>query len=220
VKHFLKGKAKYLLLVPILLTIGFMLFFQAAFDEINRTVFNEKLIEKRMGVDMVSLVLDSFYNSNAATNGYDYKLLVTTMTDNADKAYSVFAAVYDNQLNELAEKYNNTVVPNDFEPVYTSAFRSAVKRNISGYVQLPFVQSDGKSNTMYIYYRWISLDNKSGDRILLAVGITTDSVQSWPAGWLAFGMVCQTAISFVMGTALIIVISRQQSKLSGKVVSG
>jgi len=89
------SKSKYLFLLPIIIMIAFSAFFSRVITEINSELLHEKMIEKRLSIDLIDSQIDKFIEQDADWQEYDYVSIIADSMQNIDSIPLTFAALYD-----------------------------------------------------------------------------------------------------------------------------
>jgi hypothetical protein len=210
------GRLKYIFLVPIIIMIGFAIFFQKAFDEIESSTFEEKIVEKKSDIDLIAFAFEQFIEKDQISVNQHGKEYLIQMIEEIDRESSIFAAAYSSDLklrtNRYVDlKYTTSIQVNQinsrdfFSPLRSSAFTKLIQENDSGLETMPYFANDPNSSLISLYFKWTS-SNTASDRYLLVVGVLPDSVITQPAAWVKVGMVFQIAITYAANIGLIILL--------------
>ena len=127
------SKSKYLFLLPILLMIAFSAFFNILMDEIGKALLHEKMIEKRLNIDLIDSQIDRFIELDEDWESYDYTSILAYDMQKLDE----MPLTFDSELNNLsvrAPSYESK----PFDPLIYDEFIQAVQQNERGDVVVPF----------------------------------------------------------------------------------
>jgi hypothetical protein len=210
-KNFIHSKLKYLYLLPILLLIGFSIFFNYIYNERQREVINEKMIEKRTEVEIIVAQVDRYVEIDKDWGTYNYAADISYVVEKLDRMYGVFAAVYDDKFRLVSKRVlsgeSEDESDNLFDPVQSSDFIIKAQYNNSGNLELPY--NRGRDEVvMHTYFQWVPTKPSYERRLLVVIGITPDSAQTHPENFMTFGMIGLIAVTFLLNLGLVIMISR------------
>jgi len=194
---------KYLFLVPIALMIAFILFYQYAFSEIQQKISSDKMIEKRVAIDLIASSVNNSIKQNHDWNTYNYQENINAMIEELNSMNTIFAAQFDEQLSIISNKATDSGCK-PFDPTEFSEFVDAVKHNERGDLEIPY-DNGHHISPMQLSYRWIP-DNKSLEsRILLVIGTTQDSITKYHTKLIA-GIIVQIATTSLINVAFVILL--------------
>ena len=213
------SKLKYLFLLPIVLMIAFSTFFHILMDEIGNALLHEKMIEKRLNIDLIDSQIDKFIEVDDDWETYDYASILAYDMQTLDKLPLTFAALYDGDLNNIsvrAQSYEST----PFDPLVYKEFVQAVHENERGDLTVLFAPPDSEARDMLIYFRWVPSDVNLNNRLLTVVAISRYTVDTPLSGWIIYGtatlIIVTTLLNLVL-VALLCNLGNVYSKRKGKV---
>lgn len=199
------GKLKYLFLIPMILLIGFAIFFARTYDKVQHEILSEKINEKIMAVDMTSVAVDKYIELNIGQGTYDYMYVVTSLTEKIGEMQDAFIAVYDDQHNIMSEQFGDPNT-NFFDPLIHEEFLDAIKQKQFGDLKLIHDNGQSKSIPINVYFRWIPTNKGSTERCLVVVGVSLESVTTNAQNQLIVAMAAQTVISFLTNMGFVILL--------------
>jgi hypothetical protein len=213
------SKSKYLFLLPIVLMIAFSVFFHILLDEIGNALLHEKMIEKRLNIDLIDSQIDRFIELDDDWGTYDYESILAYDMNTLDKLPLTFAALYDENLNNLsvrAPSYESA----PFDPMIYEEFLQAIYENERGDIKVLFAPPDSEERDMLIYFRWVPSDASLNNRLLTVVAISRYSVDTPLSGWIVYGtatLIFVTTLLNLVLVALLCNLGNVYSKRKGRV---
>ena len=185
-------RGRYLALIPFLFVVVCCLYFGNLTGEINRTLLEEKILEKTLDIDLIADLTEAQGGQEALANSIAY----------LDAQPYTFAALYDEELNNIS---NRTASYTDlFNPFQSEEVLAAVRSNERGKAQMQYTPVDAEERTMYLYYRWVDAEQ----RVLAVVAISHYSVTNHAAAWVLWGAVAQTIITMILNVLMVLIIVR------------
>ena len=198
------GRLKYLFLIPVALMIGFSYFYTYVINAIDQQTLGEKMVEKRLEIELISSIIENYVERDQDWSRYDYPGDINVMIEKLDEMDAVFAAQYDGQLQLLSRR----IVDHDhepFNPMLFPGFADIVRQNERGELEYPY--DNGKwTSPMQLYYQWLPSDTSYENRSLLIIGATQDSIVTKQEVWLTVGIVVQIAITFIANVAFVVLL--------------
>ena len=199
------SKWKYLFLLPILLMIAFSVFFSILMDEIGNAILHEKMVEKRLNIDLIDSQIDRFIELDEDWDTYDYVSILAYDMQKLDEMPLTFAALYDFELNNISAR-SPSYESKPFDPMSYEEFVIAVNNNERGDLIVPFAPPDSEERDMLIYFRWVPTDTTLEKRLLTVVAISRYSVDTPLANWIVYGTVTLILITTLLNLALVAVL--------------
>ena len=199
------SKWKYLFLLPILLMIAFSVFFSILMDEIGNAILHEKMVEKRLNIDLIDSQIDRFIEMDEDWDTYDYVSILAYDMQKLDEMPLTFAALYDFELNNISAR-SPSYESKPFDPMSYEEFVIAVNNNERGDLIVPFAPPDSEERDMLIYFRWVPTDTTLEKRLLTVVAISRYSVDTPLANWIVYGTVTLILITTLLNLALVAVL--------------
>ena len=194
-----KPKIRYKIIIPLLMTLGILLFFGIFQGEITRMLLNEKLIEKKFELDLISNQLKYFTDKNDDwdTNHDFYANTVMASIERIDQLPMTYASVFSQTLENLSAR-NPSYENSPFEPMSYPLFMEAIHVSESGDLELEFTPPGSETRTMYLHYQWLPEDTSLNNRFLAAVAISKFSINTQIAVWVQ-----PLAIALILASFLI-----------------
>ena len=206
-----RTKLKYLFLLPIALLIGFSFFFRYVFNEREREIIAEKMVEKRTEVEIIVAQVDRYVDLDKDWGTYNYASDISYVVEKLDRMYGVFAAVYDDKFRLISSRQLSEAgadaSDNLFDPVQSSDFIIKSQYNNSGSLELTY--NRGRDEViMHTYFQWVPTKPTYEKRLLIVIGVTPDSAQTHPENFMTLGMIGLIIVTFLLNLGLVIMISR------------
>ena len=196
------SKSKYLFLLPIIIMIAFSAFFSRVITEINSELLHEKMIEKRLSIDLIDSQIDKFIEQDADWQEYDYMSIIADSMQNIDSIPLTFAALYDGELNNISER-SPSYASASFDPMTYDEFIHAVYQNERGDLILPYAPPESEERDMLVYFRWVPTDISLENRLLTVVAISHYSITTQFADWITYGSVALIVITTLLNLLLV-----------------
>ena len=196
------SKSKYLFLLPILIMIVFSAFFSRLITEVKSELLHEKMIEKRFSIDLIDSQIDKFIEQDADWQKYDYGIILAYSMQNIDNIPLTFAALYDDELNNVSERAPSYASAS-FDPMGYEEFIEAVRQNERGDLVLPYAPPESEERDMLVYFRWVPTDTALESRLLTVVAISHYSITTQLADWVTYGSVALIAITTLLNLSLV-----------------
>ena len=197
------GNLKYLFLIPIIILIGFSMFYQKVFDEIHNHTLSEKMIEKRMEIDIIATSINNYVNLDHDWDSYDYMNDINVMIEELDAMDAAFAVQLDQELSIISNRATDSGFT-PFNPLDHPNFVINVTHIERGNMELLYDNGQW-IRPMHLYYRWVPDDKALENRSLLVIGSTQDSVAK-PHAWLMTGIIVLIAVSFLVNMAFVVLL--------------
>ena len=198
------GRLKFLFLAPIALLIAFAFVFQNALDKIEQQMLLEKMVDKKLEVDMIAAFVNNYVRQDNDWGVYDYPADINVLIEEMDKTKGTVAIQCDDQLN-IISKWTYIPGHTHINPMLDTNFRELVRNN-KGSGQWTLKYKDGqKDSVMLLYFRWLPNDESLANRSLIVVGITKDSIANVHIG-LTIGMIVLIATTFLVNTVFVILL--------------
>ena len=183
----------------------FAFFFYYLFDLNAKVTLEEKVIEKRLTLEMVAASIDRFIEIDDDWYTYDYATIIAHEMAVIDGLPFTFAAAYDSDYQEISNRapsYNAS----PFEPMFYSEFVDSIGTNEHGVIVLPFKPDGEPARDMHVCYRWIPTDSSLSNRYLIVVAISDYSVSTNTSHWVWYGagalVLVTTVLNFILVASL------------------
>lgn len=207
-KRFVNKKRRYLFLIPVIVLIGFSLFFANLNEENKAGLLDQRVNGMRREVDLVSASISHLASQN---DGWD-------ASERSNAAYlmhslirinCMYGAVYDEDLNVVAQQllseYISTDEQHPFNPLQSEIFTAMVHDNDNGTLVLPY-EHNGNMESIHLYFQWAPLGGEDDSRLLVCAGVMASRVLP-PTGNIltsaSTGMIVMIFVTFLLNVILI-----------------
>ena len=198
---------KYLFLLPIVVMIGFSAFFHTLMDEIGEALLHEKMVEKRLAINLITSQVDRFIELDQDWESYDYNSILAYDMQILDEMPLTFAALYDSKLNNISIR-SPSYESAPFDPLIYEEFVKLAQENERGDLVVSFAPPDSEERDMLIYFRWVPTDTAQKKRLLTVVAISRYSVDTPLSGWIVYGTATLIIVTTLFNLALVVLICR------------
>ena len=164
-------------------------FFGFVLSETSRALLNEKVIERRVDLDIVGAQLDKYIEVDNDWGVYDYKRIIAHTMEHLDRIEMTFAAAYDEDLNTLSER-EASYTGSYFEPTAFPEFTAAVGEQESGVIDLWYEDAANgvAGRTMKVMWKWIPSNPALENRFLTVVAISEFTIKTQTLGGVWIGV--------------------------------
>ena len=195
------GRLRYLFLVPVILMIGFVLFYQHALSEIEKKASFDKMVEKRMEIELISAAFNNnLAKENENRNGDQRS--IDEMIYLLDGMEGGFAMRYDNKPSLVSKRAEP--LESSFDPMQFNEFKTSITYNESGSLKLNY-DNGRNSFPVYLSYKWVPSQIPDPKRSLLVIGVIADAGTE-EQSILTAGIIVQTIITFLINMGCVILL--------------
>ncbi|MDR2656776.1 MAG: hypothetical protein LBB86_03005 [Oscillospiraceae bacterium] len=202
--------AKVAMVLPVALMIVLAFLFMFNLQDYQQAIYSEKLIEKRLNLDMIANEVDRLIADGRSWQGH-YEFFLDTARINMemlDATYMTYAAVLDADLVNVT--YRTLSESAAFEPANYQEFVEAVRSNDAGSISLWFEGEDIVGREMNVYYRWIPSDNTLPGRFLIVDAISAYSVQATKSMLISYLIAALILIVTVLNCSFVVMLERMR----------
>ena len=143
--------------------------------KIDNALLAEKMVEKRLDIDLICAQIDDYVERDNDWDTYDYSAALRRSMAYLDEQPMTYAGMFDEDMRDISQR-TESYAGSPFEPMADLSFVDAACRNDHGDYIMPFTPRDEKTRDMHIYYRWVPSDRALTGRYLLVVAISSYSV--------------------------------------------
>jgi hypothetical protein len=203
----IRSSKKYLLLMPLVVTLIMLTFFSAAYEEIIRQKHEQKFHSIQISLDLIASQIDRFVEEDDDWGVYDYISLLRPMIIEIDSLRMVYAELFDHNLVSKSDRIVEDQ-QKPFNPFEYDEFVQIVMGNDgNGELILEFDDGLHPPYAMHVYYRKIpsgGYDNKC----VAVIGVGKHAIEANFAPWLIWGMVGMIAMTILLQVWMILHISK------------
>ena len=201
---------RYVILMPIVFLLLNAYYFEHASKQIQDAIMNEKRVEVENHVKMLAAVA----NQDANRHWINNKRNIVQAAEYIDSHPMVFAGAYKREngsLKLISERNEETM----FDPLRYSEFFSAIAKNESGRLELPFARDDEAQRTWYVYYHHMPLYAAPENRFLVVTSISDQSITTPIPLWESAGQWATMALTFLLNIILVVKIAKKTKRKGG-----
>jgi len=203
----IKTRKKYLLLIPLVVSLIMLTFFSAAYHEIVREKHEQKFHSLQTSVDEITAFIDQMIAKDDDWETYDYASALGAMIGELDKQPMVYAELLDMDFASHSVRFvEGEQIP--FDPRVYGQFAEAVGES-DGRGMLTVQFNDGLRSTsdMSLYFREIPSGSYE-DKFLIVVGATKYAIDQNFAPWLLWGVVGLVSMTVILQVCMVLYISK------------
>jgi len=209
-KSLSEGIKRYLILIPIVFLLLNAYYFQHASKQIQDAIMNEKRVEVENHVKMLAAVA----NQDANRPWINNKRNIVKAAEYIDSQPMVFAGAYkriNGSLKLISERNDETM----FDPLRYSEFFSAIAKNESGRLELPYARDGEARRTWYVYYHHMPLYAAPENRYLVVTSISDQSITTSVPIWESAGQWASMVFTFLLNIILVLKFIRIKHRKGG-----
>ena len=203
----LKSNKKYLLLIPLVVSLIMLTFFSTAYDEIVREKHSQQYHSIQISVNLVASQIDRFVAENDDWATYDYVSVMEPMIEAIDALPMVYAELFDHDLNPLSTRIVEDS-PKPFSLFEYPECVSAIKESVDhGELIVEFDDGTHQPYDMYLYFKKVpsgGFDNKC----VVVIGLGKYAIEDNFAPWLVWGVMGLVSVTLVLQIWMILYISK------------
>ena len=203
----IKTNKKYLLLIPLAVTLIMLTFFSSAYNEIIRQKHDQMYNTVQNSINFSVAVIDRLVETNKDWSAYDYSAILMPVISQIDEESLVHVALLDQDLSPLS---GNFVYELDvsFELSQCEEFVNAVRESDDrGELTITIIEGVDKPYEMLVYFKKIptgEYDNK----LIAVFGVSREAIEDNFAPWLVWGMVGMVAMTVILQVWMVLYISK------------
>ena len=203
----IKSNKKYLLLIPLAVTLVMLTFFSAAYNEIVRQKHEQKYNTVKNALNFIVSVIDRVVETNDDWQVYDYAAILMPIFSEIDEVSAVHVVLLDQDLTPLS---GNFVYDPDiaFDLLHCEEFVRAVRESDDrGELTIAITEGVNEPYEILVYFKKIptgEYDNK----FIAVFGVSRAAVEDNFAPWLIWGMIGMVAMTVLLQVWMILYISK------------
>ncbi|MDR1599692.1 MAG: hypothetical protein LBS11_07470 [Oscillospiraceae bacterium] len=205
------GTHRYLLLLPIVTMILFTNMLVNLIEGLDAAILKEKVIEKRVDVDLVADQIDRMLERghNWALYYNFFESCIISGIETIDSLYETYAGVYDENLISISTRVTEYDAP--FNPNEYPEFVRAVHANMSGEFTAMYEPEGLPVRAMHLYFRWVPSDPRIQERFLLVSGASHLSVQTKESMRLVMGITALIIVTTLLNCAIVVLLGKMSN---------
>jgi len=203
----IKSNKKYLLLIPLVVSLIMLTFFSAAHDEIIHEMHLQKYQTVQRSLNFIVSVIDHFVEMNDDWERYDYNAILAPLFTEIDEASLVRVELFDHNLNPLSEHTADYWEP-AFDLLSHDEFVRAVREN-DDRGELTIMVDDGQQPPFELFVYFKKIPTGDYDNKLIAVcGVSRYAIDDYFAPWLIWGVVGMVSMTMLLQLWMVLYISK------------
>jgi hypothetical protein len=220
----LQSKMKYLLLIPLIVSLIMLTFFSAAYDEIVREKHAVKFDTVKRSLNYIVSVVDRFVEADDDWDAYDYGSVLTSVFEGIDEASAIRVLLLDQDLTPISGTFIDDL-GTPFDLLGCDDFVEAVKEGHDrGELTVVVDDGDQPPYELHIYYKRIPTGDYN-NKLIAVYGVSRYALFDNFATWLIWGTVGLVLMTVVLQIWMILFISklsdaervvRERSKKAGE----
>jgi hypothetical protein len=203
----IKTNKKYLLLIPLVVSLIMLTFFSAAYDEIIREKHDQKFNTVQNSLNFIVSVVDRFVEADDNWNTDDYAAILMPVFSNIDETSAVHVVLLDHNLDPLSGNFVYDL-DKSFDLKSCNEFVKAVSES-DDRGELTITIADGKKAPyeMRVYFKKIPTGDYN-DKLIAVYGVSRYAVDDNFAPWLIWGLVGMISMTVLLQLWMIFYIAK------------
>ncbi|MDR0311349.1 MAG: hypothetical protein LBJ21_07175 [Acidobacteriota bacterium] len=203
----IRTNKKYLLLIPLVVSLIMLTFFSAAFEQIVNEKHEQKYNTVKRSLNFIVSVVDHIVEADGNWETYDYSTILTGVFQGIDETSAVHVVLLNHDLTPISGSFVNEL-DETFDLLSHDAFVTAVTES-DDQGELTITISDGNDQPyeMLVYFKKIPTgvyDNK----LIAVYGVSKYAIDDNFAPWLVWGIVGLVAMTVLLQIWMILYISK------------
>lgn len=200
----IKLNKKYLLLIPLVVSVIMLTFFSAAYDEIVHEKREQRfqMIERTM--DMMLSQIDRYVAKNQYLDTYEYTSALLAIINEIDAMPMVFVEVYDQRLTPLTDL--SIVKPFDLRE-YPEFMEAIGKGEDSSPFTITYDDGTLAPYQMDIYFREVPAGDYE-NKLICVVGVSDYAIDHGFQPWLIWGTAGLILMTVLLQLWMVLYISK------------
>jgi len=203
----IKSNKKYLLLLPLVVTLIMLTFFSAAYNEIVREKHEEKFITVKKSLNYIVSVFDRFIEANSDWEKYDYTSILTQVFTGIDQMSAIRVVLLTQDLMPITGTFIDDLgTPYDLLN-HEEFVKAARESDDSG--ELTIMINDGTQtpHELFVYFKKIPTGDYN-NKLIAVYGVSKYAVEENFAPWLIWGMIGMVAMTVLLKVWMILYIGK------------
>ena len=203
----IKTNKKYLLLIPLAVTLIMLTFFSSAYNEIIRQKHDQMYNTVQNSINFSVAVIDRLVETNKDWSAYDYSAILMPVISQIDEESLVHVALLNQDLSPLSGSFVYELDVS-FDLSRCEDFVNAVRESDDrGELTITIFEGTDKPYEMLVYFKKIptgEYDNK----LIAVFGVSKDAIEDNFAPWLVWGMIGMVAMTVILQVWMVLYISK------------
>ena len=197
----------YILLGASITLAAFILYFYGASVQGKREMLAAKMKSLEYNVDHVCNLVDYFIDRDGGWDVEKHKGTFVVLTESIDAMPEVYAELMDCQLNTISQR----IVPEtdhwQFDPKQHPDLMEHIQSEGNGYYTVVHKISRHLSVEVSLHWRWVPIDDRYDNRILLLVGVSMYSINTEVVKLIVLGAVLLIIIPVVFSVIYLMLLT-------------
>jgi hypothetical protein len=203
----IKSNKKYLLLIPLVISLIMLTFFSAAFDEIIREKHELKYSTVHNSLNYIVSVFDRFVEANMDWGSYDYTSVLTQVFTGIDEMSAIRVTLLNHDLTPITGSFIDDL-GTPYDLLGCDEFIRAVNESDdSGELTITVVDGVTKPYELLIYFKKIPTGEYE-NKLVAVYGVSQYSVEDNFAPWLTWGVVGLVSMTVLLQIWMILYIAK------------
>lgn len=203
----MKSNKKYLLLIPLVVSLIMLTFFSAAYEEIIREKHELKYYTVQNHLNFVVSVIDRLVVAENDWDEYDYASILMPVFSNIDEVSKVHVVLLNQDLTPLSGNFIDDL-GSSFDLLECEEFIRAVEENDDrGELSIQISDGNKPPHEIRIYFKKIPTGNYQ-HKLIAVYGVSKYSVDDNFAPWLVWGFVGLISMTVLLQIWMILYISK------------
>ena len=203
----IRSNKKYLLLIPLVVSLVMLTFFSAAYDEIVREKHEQKYLTAQKALNFCLSVVDYVVAADDDWETYDYGTMLTSVFKELDEVSSIHVLLLSQDFTPISGSFVDDI-KTSFDLLSCDEFLMAVHAdNDSGELTVVIDENGKPPYEILIYFKKIptgDYDNK----LIAVFGVSRYAIEDNFAAWLVWGVAGLVAMTVVLQIWMILYISK------------
>ena len=201
----IKSSRKYLLLIPLVVSMVMLSFFSAAYDEIIHEKHEQKFLTVQRAMNFIVSTIDRFVQANNDWDVYDYAAILVPLSIEIDETSRIHVALYDQDLTLLSDRPVDDMETSFDLSTYPEFTRAVMESDDRG--ELTIVVDDGihASHEMLVCFKKIPTGDYN-NKLIAVYGVSKFDIDDNFATWLVWGMVGMVSMTVLLQVWMILYI--------------
>ena len=203
----IKSSKKYLLLIPLVVSLIMLTFFSEAYIEIEREKHEQKFNTVKKSLNYIVSVFDHFVKAEDDWDTYNYGAILTSVFGGIDEASAIRVVLLDRDLTPISGTFIDDL-GTSFDLLSCDEFLDEVKEhNDKGEIKIVIDDGDRPPYDLFIYYKRIPTGDYE-NKLVAVYGVSKYAVEDTFAPWLIWGTVGLVLMTVILQICMILYISK------------
>jgi hypothetical protein len=203
----IKSGKKYLLLIPLIVSLIMLTFFSEAYVEIEREKHAQKFSTVKKSLNYIVSVFDHFVEADNDWDTYDYGAILMSVFEGIDEASAIRVVLLDRDLTPISGTFVDDL-GTSFDLLSCNEFLEAVREhNDKGELTIVIDDGDQPPYELFVYFKRIPT-GEYHNKLVAVYGVSKYAVENTFAPWLIWGTVGLVLMTVALQICMILYISK------------